>query len=172
MTRCLSVLLMLLAQVTAMVSPVLLRHCVSADGQYCIEFQGENCDCCVLDAALDHESECGSLDENSEHEHESPASCCSGCAVAQSDVDGPDATTREPSISAVDGCDCEHSRVEHLQLAARQIDLAAQFVSLAVVFDTALRPAIVSVNVATPHVELRPDPDAHLAVMAVIVLRV
>lgn len=147
----LTVLIALLAQGLASMSPACLVRCIAPNGHECVELVGEDCRGCEQGL--------------SKHD-ESPAACCSthGDAIESDDV--------ETLLTSCDGCGCAHSPLDFgpqsqaKSLTAEQL-LEAQVNCLAVL-PIASRHAV-ALDCGT---DLRPQVSPHLAVLATVVLRV
>lgn len=160
MARLLTVLIALVAQGMALMSPVCLVRCVGADGHQCIELTGQGCHCCdcqshkgspevcaVAKCGHHHEDE-----QEQDHEHDAPVGWqarCEHCNCQHSPLDaGPQVQSN--ALSSF-GPSPLSAFVPTLNFAAtvQALDVAS------------LRPPL-----------LRPQESPHLAVLATVVLRV
>ena len=155
MVRRLTVLIALLAQGLALMSPACLVRCVAPNGHECVELVGEDCRGC----------------EHGLSEHDQPvADCCSThCDTVEQD-------DSETLLNLHDRCGCAHSPLDFgpqslvKSLTAKQLS-EAQAIWLA---------ALPSFSGAVAELEredfppplLRPQISPHLIVLATVVLRV
>lgn len=147
----LTVLIALLAQGLASMSPACLVRCVAPNGHECVELVGEDCHGC---------------EQGLSTHDDPPAACCSTPGDAfESDV-------AESLLTFCDGCGCAHSPLDFgpqsqaKSLTAEQL-LVAQVDCLAVL-------PIPSRHVAAldRRSDLRLQVSLHLVVLATVVLRV
>lgn len=159
MARLLTVLIALVAQGMALMSPVCLVRCVGADGHQCIELAGQGCHCCDCQSHKDSPQVCAVAtcghrhdDEHEhQHEHDAPAGWQVRC----------------------EHCSCQHSPLEAGQqvqtktLSFYGLSATPDFVptlNLIATFDAwnfkSFQPPL-----------LRPQESPHLIVMATVVLR-
>lgn len=166
MSRWLPVLFTLLAQVAAMVSPMVLRHCESADGQSCLEMAGQECGC-RHEACTEAEHQHAGCHWH-DHDHEA---CLS---ESESDVVEHDNDhEHELSVAARTECDCKHSLLEVLQCnLQRGSDVLLSLCLLVGETDSRWAIPVVPFQSKARWTEMRSDPDAHLAVIATVALRV
>lgn len=157
MARWLTVLLALVAQGMALMSPVCFVRCVGADGHECVELLGRGCHCCDCRS---HEKSpqvcavvtCGQQHDD-DHEHDAPAGWQVRC----------------------EHCSCQHSPLE-LGQQVQSKTLVSNGLSQTQDFVTTLD--FVAVVRALENVSLsasgglRPQESPHLAVLATVVLRV
>ncbi len=164
MSRWLLVLFALFAQVATLVSPMLLRHCESADGQHCLEVAGQDCGC-HNDACSDFEH-----DHDGCHDHDHDG-CTSHSESFVVDFNEPD--EQALSLTARSGCDCKHSLIEILQCQSQRCSELLQCLCLLASNDAPAWSIVESTFlIKARQVEMRSDPDAHLAVIAAVALRV
>ncbi len=166
MIRWLSILLALMAQCSAMMSPLLLRHCTSADGRQCIEWQSEVCVCGDSKHAS-HESDyaaCGHQEELETHR------CCDSCAA---DEELPKSEDNNLVVVARHACDCDHSPFEVVQVQVGRSEILYSHLMVVLNDVGVFQPQISTLPpVRLAERELRSDPDSHLAILAVVALRV
>ena len=159
MARWLTVLVALVAQGMALMSPVCFVRCIGADGHQCVELAGQGCDCqsqerssVVCAVAI-----CGHHHEDEEKaEHDAPVGWQVRC---------------EP-------CSCQHSplesapQVQSKSLVSDVLTQALDFVTVPTMldFDVAIR-ALQNASLSASG-GLRPHESPHLAVVAIVVLRV
>ena len=163
MARCLTVLIALVAQGMALMSPVCFVRCVGADGHECVELAGRDCHCrdchcrdCQTSESLTQVctvASCGHHHEDDE-EHDAP----DGFQVRCED------------------CSCQHSRIESApQSVSKSLvsDVLSQW------HDALSAPTMLSVSdiavledAGLPPLLLRPQESPHLIVLATVVLRV
>lgn len=158
MVRWLTVLIALVAQGMALMSPVCLVRCVSPGGDECVELVGRGC----------QRSEC--LTNETLPEVRALPSCCDHC---HDDVEEHDAP-RGPQITS-QPCSCQHSLFESIpQVQNKSLSsdllLAWHDVLLAPMADTFV-VTISRLRFASRSL-LRPQESPHLAVLATVVLRV
>lgn len=147
----LTVLIALLAQGLASMSPACLVRCVAPNGYECVELVGEDCHGC---------------EQGLSKHYEPPAACCSthGDAVESDDA--------ETLLTSCDGCGCAHSPLdfgpqsEAKSLTAEPL-LEAQVNCLVVLPIPSGHAAVLDRGN-----DLRPQVSPHLAVLATVVLRV
>ena len=162
MARWLTVLVALVAQGMVLMSPVCFVRCIGADGHQCVELAGLGCHCCDCQSQ-EHSPEvcavatCGHHHEDEEQtEHDAPAGWQVRC----------------------EHCSCQHSpldsapQVQSKSLASAGLSPFQVFVPVPVTCDfvaaiRALENASLSASGG-----LRPHESPHLAVVAVVVLRV
>lgn len=158
MARWLTVLVALVAQGMALMSPVCLVRCVSPSGHECIELAGQDCHCC---------------DSRS---HEDLPQVCAVATCGHHHEDEQDQEHDAPTGWQVrcEHCACQHSPLE----AGQQVQtksLSAYGRSPSPDFLPALTfvATIEAWNVASLSASggLRPQESPHLAVMATVVLR-
>lgn len=147
----LTVLIALLAQGLASMSPACLVRCVAPNGYECVELVGEDC----------HGCEHGL----SKHD-ELPSACCSthGDAIEPNDV--------ETLLTSHEGCGCSHSPMDFGPQSLAK-SLTAEPLSEAQANCLAVLP-IPSRHAAAlgRGSDLRPQVSPHLDVLATVVLRV
>ena len=160
MARWLTVLMALVAQGMALMSPVCFVRCVGADGHECVELVGQGCRC---RGCLSNESspqvcsvaKCCDQDRDHDEEHEAPIG---------------------PQVAA-QGCSCLHSPLESAPQSLSRV-LAADVLSQWQ--DVVLAPATLdcvadvrALDVASLQRTLsRPQESPQLAALATVVLRV
>lgn len=157
MARWLTVLIALVAQGMALMSPVCLVRCVGADGHECVELAGRGCqrrDC------QEHESQ---------PQVSSVAKCCEQCHH-NDEEEAP-----EGQQIAEQPCSCQHSPMEpapQVQNKPLSSDVLLAW------HDVLLAPTTFAVVVSDSSLEfvslslLRPQESLHLTVLATVVLRV
>ena len=151
----LTVLIALLAQGLASMSPACFVRCVASNGHECIELVGQDCHC----------GELGLFD----HDH-STAACCS----AHHHADDQDVV--ETLLSSQTDCRCSHSLLDFgpqspaKSLVAEQLS-DAQLIWLAALPVTSENVVALERAGLSPPL-LRPQVSPHLAFLATIVLRV
>lgn len=160
MARLLTVLIALVAQGMALMSPVCLVRCVAADGHQCIELTGHGCHCCDCQTHEDQPQVCAVAtcghhhedEQQQDHKHDAPVGWqvrCEHCTCQHSPLDaGPQVQSK--ALSSF-GLSPLSAFVPTLNFAA-----TAQALEIA-----SLRPPL-----------LRPQESPHLAVLATVVLRV
>ncbi|MBC7818787.1 MAG: hypothetical protein IAG10_18000 [Planctomycetaceae bacterium] len=160
MARCLTVLVALVAQGMALMSPVCFVRCVSANGHECVELSGQGCQRCDCQERESLPQVC------------SVAKCCEQCHNHDDEQETPEG----PQIAG-QPCSCHHSPLELApQVQAKSLISGGQ----SQVFNVVTLPAMldfVSIVRALENVSLQPSPSRphespHLAVMATVVLRV
>ena len=160
MARWLTVLMAMVAQGMALMSPVCFVRCMGADGHQCIELTGQGCHCCdcqshkgspevcvVAKCGHHHEDE-----QEQDHEHDAPVGWQARC----------------------EHCSCQHSPLEAGQqvqsktLSSYGLSQMADFVptlsfvsAVQALKFASLRPSL-----------LRPQESPQLAALATVVLRV
>ena len=151
----LTVLIALLAQGLASMSPACFVRCVASNGHECIELVGQDCHC----------GELGLFD----HDH-STAACCS----AHHHADDQDVV--ETLLSSQTDCRCSHSLLDFGPQSPAKSLVADQLSDAQLIWLAAL--PVTSENVValeraglSPPL-LRPQVSPHLAFLATIVLRV
>lgn len=161
MVRWLTVLIALVAQGMALVSPVCFVRCVGADGHECVELTGQGCHCC----------DCQSREQTPEV-----------CAVATCGHHHEDQNQNEHDTPTgwqvlCEHCSCQHSPLNAgAQVQAKSLTSSGQ----SQVFNVATMPAVLDFVSIVPALEnvslrrslLRPPESPHLAVVATVVLRV
>ena len=158
MVRWLKVLIALVAQGMALMSPVCLVRCVSPSGHECMELAGEGC----------QRSECQPNDPLPEVS--AAPTCCNHCR----DDDGEHEAPVGPQIAG-EHCSCQHSLIESApqvqkKSLASDVLLASHDVLLAPT--TLVAVATGSRLESAGRSQLRPQESPHLAVLATVVLRV
>lgn len=160
MARCLTVLIALLAQGMALMSPVCFVRCIGADGHQCVELAGLGCHRC-----------------DSPMSESSPQVCAvATCCDHRHDQDEEQETPAGLQIVAQE-CSCQHSPMESapqnlskslvLDVLSAWHDVLSVPMAHSVVAD--LRD-LEDANVQRPR--LRPQGSPHLIVLATVVLRV
>jgi hypothetical protein len=161
MARLLTVLVALVAQGMALMSPVCLVRCVSPSGQQCVELVSQDCRC---DGCPSHESQ--------PQEVCAVAQCCDKCHDHDEEQEAP----AGPQIAS-QGCSCHRTSMESAPQVQNK-SLASDV--LLVWHDVLMAPTMMSV-VADIHALkdpslrlslLRPHESPHLAMLATVVLRV
>lgn len=158
MARWLTVLIALVAQGMALMSPMCFVRCVGADGHQCIELTGQGCQRCECQTTEPLPEVCA------------VATCCNHCHADDDEQEAPVG----PQIAAQD-CSCLHSPLESVpQVQSKSLAsdvllawhevLLAPTTLVAVATDSRLKFASFSL--------LRPQESPHLAVVATVVLRV
>ena len=163
MARWPSVLIMLLAQVMALLSPACFVQCVSADGQHRIELTGQSCHCCEV--------------EQNDHKHETDV--CRQTVGACCHHDTQDESQQEdaslPSF-VQDHCSCLHSPIP--MVSGVCVKTSFQEIGVNLMSSVALPTWAADPEFAGPSQRslqvnlLRPLLDAHLVALATTVLRV
>ena len=159
MARWLTVLIALVAQGMALMSPVCLIRCVSPNGHECIELVGQGCNCCGCGANESSPQVCA------------VAKCGEHCHDHDEEQEAP-----EGSQVRCDDCSCQHSpMVSSPQTVSKSLVSDA----LSSWHDVLLVPTILSVtdirvleDAGLPPLLLRPQESPHLIVLATVVLRV
>ena len=162
LARWLTVLIALVAQGSALMSPVCFVRCIGADGQQCVELAGQGC----------HRCDCQSQERSPEV-----------CAVATCGDHHEDEEQTEHDAPAgwqvrCEHCSCQHSPLElvpQVQSKSLVSDVLNQALNFAAVptmldFDAAIR-ALENASLSASG-GLRPHESPHLAVVATVVLRV
>lgn len=160
MARCLTVLIALLAQGMALMSPVCFVRCIGADGHQCVELAGQGCRCCDCPTSESPPQVCA------------VATCCNHCHEEDEEQETPVGL----QIVAQD-CSCQHSPMESapqnlsksltLDVLSAWHDILLAPVTLSVIADLS---ALDDANVQRPL--LMPQESPHLIVLATVVLRV
>lgn len=151
----LTVLIALLAQGLASMSPACFVRCVASNGHECIELVGQDCHCGELGL--------------SDHDH-STVACCS----AHHDADDQDDV--ETLLSSQTDCRCSHSLLDFGSQSPAKSVVAEQLSDAQAIWLATL--PVTSENVAALEraglspPQLRPQVSPHLAFSATIVLRV
>ena len=161
MARWLTVLVALLAQGMALMSPVCFVRCIGADGQQCVELAGRVCHCCDCHSPerspeVCAVTTCGHHHEDEEQaEHDAPVGWQVRC----------------------EHCSCQHSpldsapQVQSKSLSSDGLSQSQIFVPVPIAFDfvavvRALEKASLQQSL------LRPHESPQLAALATVVLRV
>ncbi len=150
----LTVLIALLAQGLASMSPACLVRCVATNGSECVELVGEDCHGC----------------EHGLSEHDQPAAaCCSTHCEANEQDDA------ETLLTSHEGCGCSHSPLDFGPQSPAK-SLTAEPLSEAQANWLAALPIISGNAVALGRANLsppqwRPQVSPHLVMLATIVLR-
>lgn len=163
MARCLTVLIALLAQGMALMSPVCFVRCVAADGHQCIELTGQGCHCCDCQSRMDSPELCAVAkcghhyegEQPSDHEHDALIGWQAHC----------------------EHCSCRHSPVEsapqvqNKSLASDSLIQSLDFMpsSMTRDFVSAFRALE---NAGLQRSLLRSQESPQLAALATVVLRV
>ncbi|MFM9963642.1 MAG: hypothetical protein ACKV2Q_20735 [Planctomycetaceae bacterium] len=164
MARWFTVLLALVAQGMALVSPVCFVRCVGADGHECVELTGQGCHCCDV------------------RSHERLTEVCAVATCGHHHEDEEQAVEEQAEQAALAGwqirgehCSCQHSPMDSApQLRAKSLAserptplldsmTTRDFVGIV----RALHNVSLSASVG-----LRPHESPQLAVLATVVLRV
>jgi hypothetical protein len=98
MARWLTVLMALVAQGMALMSPVCFVRCVGADGHQCIELVGQGCNCCGCPSHEPTQQVCA------------VSTCCDRCHDQDEEQEAPVG----PQLAGQD-CTCQHSPLEASQ---------------------------------------------------------
>ncbi len=157
MARWLTVLIALVAQGMALVSPVCLVRCVSPNGHECVELVGQDCHCC------------GCLANELSPQVCTVAACCDRCH----DDDEEQEVPVGPQITGQD-CSCQHSplvsapQVPSNSLVTGELSQTLDFVTT---LDFVVVVRILE-NVSFQRSLLRPQESPQLAALATVVLRV
>ena len=157
MARWMTVLMALVAQGMALMSPVCLVRCVSPSGQECVELLGQCCRCCDCQSekgpSVCAVATCGHHHEEEQDEHDTPVGWQVRC----------------------EHCSCQHSPLESAPQVQNK-SLASDV--LMAWHDVLLAPTKLVVVVSDSRLEsaglslLRPQESSHLAVLATVALRV
>ncbi|TXT22034.1 MAG: hypothetical protein FD138_3807 [Planctomycetota bacterium] len=156
MARWLTVLVALVAQGMALMSPVCLVRCVSPSGHECVELVGQACRC---DGCPSQEPQLCAV-----------AKCCGQCQDQDEELESP----QGPQIAG-QGCSCHRTPMESAP-QVRNKSLSSDAVSPW--HDVLLAPTSFAVAVIDSRSDLaslallRPQESPHLAVLATVVLRV
>lgn len=157
MARRLTVLIALLAQGIALMSPACFVRCVAANGDECVELVGQNC----------HGCEHGLSD----HDHSSPT-CCSACSEHRHSDDQDE---DERAVTSREHCGCLHSPLDFgPQTSAKSLTAERLLDATSMAF--ASLPILPSSLVPQRHDDfspplLRRQVSLHLTVLATVVLR-
>ena len=161
MVRWLTVLMALVAQSMALMSPVCFVRCFGADGHECVELTGQGCHCCDCRS---HEGSpevcavptCGHHHEEEEQEeHDAPVGWQVRC----------------------EHCSCQHSpldsapQVQAKSLSSDGLSQSQVFVPVPVTFDFVAAIRALE-NSSLQRSLLRPHESPQLAALATVVLRV
>lgn len=162
MARVLAVLIALVAQGMALMSPVCFVRCVGADGHECVELTGLGCHCCDCQSREGSPDVCAVAkcghhheEEQDQDEHDAPVGWQARC----------------------EHCSCQHSPLEAgSQVQAKSLTSSGQLQAL----NVATLPAMLDFVSVVPAFEnvslrrslLRPQESPHLAALATVVLRV
>jgi len=157
MARWLTVLVALVAQGMALLSPVCFVRCVGADGHECVELVGQGCRCCDCRSHEGSQVVCA------------VANCDEQCQHEDDEQEAPVG----PQIAA-ECCTCEHSpldsapQVQVKSLASDGLMTALDFVTT-LDFVTVVRGLE---NLGFQRSLLRPHESPQLAALTTVVLRV
>ena len=163
MARVLTVLIALVAQGMALMSPVCFVRCIGADGHECVELMGQGCHCCDCQSRERSPDVCAVAtcghhhdeEEQNQHEHDAPVGWQSRC----------------------EHCSCQHSPLE----AGSQVQAKSLTASgVSDMLNVATLPAMLDFVSAVPALEnvslrrslLRLHESPQLAALATVVLRV
>lgn len=161
MVRWLTVLIALVAQGMALMSPVCLVRCISPNGHECVELVGQGCRGCEHGA---HEASQGSAESKCGHHH-------SDCDPGHEDNHHEAMGWEIPR----EHCACQHSLV---QVAPQVQSRIVTTDTLSIVSEVILAPAVLSTDLVDGRMRvarcllLRPQESPHLIVLAAVVLRV
>lgn len=150
----LTVLIALLAQGLASMSPACLVRCVAPNGFECVELVGEDCHGC----------------EHGLSEHDQPATAC--CST-YCDANEPD--DAETLLSSHESCGCIHSPLDFgpqspaKSLTAEQLPEAQAIWLAALPINSERAVALDRAHFSPP--QWRPQVSPHLVMLATIVLR-
>lgn len=153
----LTVLIALLAQGIALMSPACFVRCVAANGHECVELVGQDC--------------LGCKHGLSDHDHSLPT-CCSDCSEPRhSDDDDKNGT----AVTSREHCGCSHSPLDFgPQASAKSLTAERLLDEVSMVF--ASLPILPGRLVMERHDDfspplLRRQVSLHLTVLATVVLR-
>ena len=163
MARWLTVLVALVAQGLALMSPVCFVRCIGADGHQCVELMGQGCHCCDCQSREHAPDVCAVAtcghhhddEEQNQDEHDAPAGWQVRC----------------------EHCTCQHSPLEAgSQVQARSLTSSG----VSDMLNVATLPAMLNFVSVVPALEnvslrrslLRPQESPQLAALATVVLRV
>lgn len=160
MARCLTVLIALLAQGMALMSPVCFVRCVAADGHQCIELTGQGCRCCGCQSRMG-----------------SPELCAvAKCGHHQEDEQEQDHPQQAPIgwQARFEHCSCQHSPLEagqQVQSKSLRSDGLPPTPDVVLTLNDAA--AVPALKFASLRPSLfRPQESPQLAALATVVLRV
>ena len=157
MARLLTVLIALVAQGTALMSPVCFVRCVGADGHECVELAGNGCERCECQASEPMPEVCA------------VPTCCNRCRDHEDKQEAPVG----PQVTEQD-CSCQHSplvsvpQVQSNSLVTEELSQTLDFVTT-LDFVAVVRTLE---NVSFQRSLLRLHESPQLAVLATVVLRV
>lgn len=149
-----TVLIALLAQGLASMSPACLVRCVAPNGYECVELVGEDCHGC----------------EHSLSEHDQPAAAC--CSVHCDAIESDEAETL---LTSHKRCGCAHSPLDFGPQSPTKLLTAEQLSDAQAIWLAALpvisgnAAALERVRFSPP--QLRSQVSPHLVVLATVVLR-
>ena len=160
MARLLTVLIALVAQGMALMSPVCFVRCVGADGHQCVELTGQGCHCCDCQSQEQAPevcavATCGHHHEEEQDKHDAPVGWqvrCEHCSCQHLPLESA------PQVQSKSWASDEVSQSQVFVPAAMTLDLVAVL--------RGLENAILQRSL------LRPHESPHLAVVATVVLRV
>ena len=158
MVRCLTVLIAMVAQGMALMSPVCFVRCVGADGHESVELAGRDCHCRECQTSESLTQVCAVASCGHHHEDDEEQEVPDGFQVRCED------------------CSCQHSRIES---APQSVSKSLVSEVLSQWHDALFAPVMLSVtdiavleDAGLPPLLLRPQESPHLIVLATVVLRV
>ena len=158
MARWLTVLIALVAQGMALMSPVCFVRCVGTDGHECVELAGKGCQRCECQTSEPLPEVCA------------VSTCCNHCRDDDHEQEAPVG----PQITGQD-CSCQHSPLEFAPQVQSK-SLATAGLSQTLDFVTTLNFMAVVRTLENVSLSasggLRPHGSPHLVVAATVVLRV
>lgn len=165
MVRCLTVLVALVAQGMALMSPVCFVRCVSASGQEALELRGRACRCCDFLSCEGMPEVCAIATCGHDHEHEHDGH-------RHDEQDAPAGWQVR-----CEHCSCRHSPLESApQLRSKSVNLGG----VSDMLHVATLPTALDFGSVVRALEnencrpslFRPQESPHLIVVATVVLRV
>ncbi len=164
MARWLTVLIALVAQGMALMSPVCFVRCIGPNGHECVELTGQGCHCC--DCRLQERSPDACVVASCGHHH-----------------DDEDQVEHEEQVAPAgwqvhcEHCSCQHlplessPQVQSKSVVSDDLSHALDFVTAPATLDfVAVVRTLENVSLRSPL--LRPHESPHLTVVATVVLRV
>lgn len=158
MARWLTVLVALVAQGMALMSPVCLVRCVSPSGHECVELVGQGCQRCECQTKERLPEVCA------------VATCCNHCRDDKDEDEAPVG----PQIAGAH-CSCQHSLMESApQVPSKSLATAGQSQTLDFVTTLNFMAVVRTLENVSFFASggLRPHASPHLTVVATVVLRV
>ena len=162
MARWLTVLVALLAQGMALMSPVCFVRCVAPNGHECVELMGQDCHCCDCPSPDALPQVCGVVTCGHHHDDESP-----------SEQDAPMGWQVR-----CERCSCQHSLLESVpqvqskSLISDFLSTALEFVAVSTTLDFDAAIHALESESQSASGGLRPQESPQLAMLATVVFRV